>query len=933
MQPYTYIFTEIEKKWQTKWAQHKVGTTVNQSPNPPQTPKHYILNMFPYPSGSGLHVGHHTGYIASDILSRYYKHNGYCVMNPMGFDAFGLPAEQYAIQTGQHPAITTAQNIAKYKEQFDQIALDFDWDRVINTSEPAYYKWTQWIFLKLFNSWYNLSTQKAESIHTLTEMLARDGNAQVAAICDPDTPIFSAEEWNAFSETMQQAKLLHYRMAYLKDSMVNWCEILGTVLANEEVKDGCSERGGYPVIRKKMRQWSLRIGAYAERLLTDLDILEWPASTKEIQRNWIGRSEGAHIVFRIQGQRGQTITVFTTRPETIFGVCFIALAPEHPWVAFMANQTGNPELLAYIQQATKRSDRNRLSNTSFLSGVFIGACVIHPFTGAPLPIWVADYVLPNYGTAAIMGVPAHDSRDYTFAQSFDLLVLPIIESDMLVEDGPYESIQGKMINSDFLNGLSALEARKKIIAQLIKKRIGTSQINYKIQDPVFSRQRYWGEPVPIYYKSDGLPYSLPEDQLPLLLPAVSSYQPQRSGAPPLSNAPNWTTREGYPLELTTMPGWAGSSWYFLRYMDPHNDQTFASEEKQAYWNNVDLYIGGAEQATSHLIYARFWTKFLYDLGYIHMSEPFPKLFHQGMVQNLSALVYQIKNSNTFVSVNLKAQYDTISIHVPIEFIEKKDILNLKAFKDWRPEFRNATFLLEEGVYICGRKMEKMSKSKHNVINPDTIIAQYGADALRLYLMFLGPLEQSKIWDMSNIEGIARFLGKVWRFVHQAKASWTIEVEATSQMLHIIHKTIKKITEDIQKYSFNTAISSLMICINALSPCHPVAKSIVSDFIILLHPFAPYITAELWEIIGQTERIDQVPFPTWDPAYLSLTGTQAVYSIAVNGKVRTKMTFDSHVSHAVIEKEVLENPHIQKWIKGQSPKNVIIILHKMVNVVL
>ena len=927
MQP--YIFTEIEQKWQNRWkAQKSITDPIAFTAK--SKPKYYMLNMFPYPSGSGLHVGHYVGYIASDILSRYYKHSGYHVMNPMGFDAFGLPAEQHAIQTGQHPAVTTAKNTEKYIVQLNQVGLDFDWDQSVNTSEPHYYKWTQWIFLQMFNAWYNTATQEATPIQALIDEFALHGNTKVAAACDDHTPIFSAEQWLSFSESEQHAKLLHYRLAYLKDSTVNWCEELGTVLANEEVKDGFSERGGYPVTRKKMKQWSLRMTAYTERLLTDLDPLDWPISTKEMQRNWLGKSQGAEITFRLQGQRGEAITVFTTRPETIFGACFIALAPEHPWATFMATQTSNPELITYIEEAKNRSERSRLADATFLSGVFVGICVIHPFTGAPLPIWVADYVLPGYGTGAIMGVPAHDKRDYIFAQSFDLLTLPVIESNILVEDGPYEAAQGKMINSDFLNGLSVPEAVEKVMKKFMEKRIGKYKVNYRLQDPIFSRQRYWGEPFPIYYKEDKLPYALSEDELPLLLPEVSSYKPNKSGAPPLGNASNWSTAEGYPLDLHTMPGWAGSSWYFLRYMDPHNQSVFLSKEKASYWRGVDCYIGGAEHATGHLLYARFWTKVLYDLGHIHINEPFPKLLHQGMIQHVTAIVYRLKDQNVFVSSGLIAEYDVVPIYIPIAFVKKR-VVDLEALKNWHPDFLDADFLLEEGQYICGGKMEKMSKSKYNVVDPEQVIAEYGADALRLYLMFLGPLEQAKPWDVCGIEGVCRFLNKVWRWVDQAKASWgTTELLPNEEMLKITHKTIKKVTESIKKCSFNTAISSLMIGLNSLSSFDQVPQSIIEKFTLLLDPFAPYMAAELWESIGKTGSISEVPFPLWDEKYLEETSFE--YGIAVNGKVRTKMVFDHDTSPMAIEKAVLADQVIQKWLAGQSPKNVIVVPNKMVNVV-
>ncbi|MDD9140080.1 MAG: leucine--tRNA ligase [Candidatus Cardinium sp.] len=921
-----YNFTLIEEKWQNIW--QKQQETIPHEPSH-YARKYYVLNMFPYPSGSGLHVGHYTGYVASDIIARYYKHKGYHVMNPMGFDSFGLPAEQYAIQTGQHPAITTEKNISKYKRQFRQMGLDFDWDRQINTSEPTYYKWTQWIFLQLFNAWYNNTTQKAEPIETLLQAFTSNGNHTVEAACDEDTPLFSAQEWNAFTASEQQAKLLHYRLAYLKYSMVNWCETLGTVLANEEVKNGFSEIGGYPVTRKKMKQWSLRMTAYAERLLEDLSSLDWPLPTKEMQRNWIGRSKGAEITFSVQGASDQTIKVFTTRPETIFGACFIALAPEHPFASFIANTTGDTILIDYIHKARNQSDRNRLADPTTLSGMFLSAYAIHPFTGARLPIWVADYVLPNYGTAAIMGVPAHSRQDYLFAQSFKLPSLPVIKSDNSLESEPYEGTEGKLINASFLNGLSVPMAFASIIQELVRKKIGKYKINYKVRDPIFSRQRYWGEPFPIYYKEDGLPYALSEDQLPLVLPEVSSYQPNKSGEPPLSNALNWTTPEGYPLELTTMPGWAGSSWYFLRYMDAHNANDLVSKAEEEYWSPVDCYIGGAEHATAHLLYARFWTKVLYDLGHIRRKEPFNKLFHQGMILNLSALAYRIKDKNEFVSFHLKESYDVVGIHVPIKFVHNH-ILDIKALKKWRPEFADATFILEDGKYICGSKMEKMSKSKHNVVNQERVIAQYGADALRLYLMFLGPLEESKPWDLAGIEGCSRFLHKIWRFVHYAQDSWTTtECINAKEITKTMHQTIQKVTEAIQRCSFNTAISSLMICLNKLSAHKKVKKSIVENFILLLEPFAPYIATELWEIIGKG-NIRTFPFPDWDKAYL--VETSYAYPVAINGKIRTKIIFDCPTPDTIIEREVLMDAVIQKWLSGKTVKKVIIIPRKMINIV-
>ncbi|MBX9889983.1 MAG: leucine--tRNA ligase [Amoebophilaceae bacterium] len=926
MRPYN--FTSIEEKWQKIWKKQK-GSIPHASPQQP--PKYYLLNMFPYPSGSGLHVGHHTGYVASDILARYYRHQGYQVMNPMGFDAFGLPAEQYAIQTGRHPAITTGINIARYREQFDQIGLDFDWDKQIDTSDPAYYKWTQWIFLQLFNAWYNHTTEKAEPIATLIERFTHQGNHTINAACDEDTPLFSAEEWKRFSPSEQQANLLPYRLAYLKYSTVNWCEALGTVLANEEVKNGCSEVGGYPVTRKKMKQWSLRMTAYAGRLLADLNPLDWPLSTKEMQKNWIGRSEGVEITFKVQGSSDQTIKVFTTRPETIFGVCFMVLAPEHPFASFMAAQTANPMLIDYIEKTKNQTDRNRLIEATGCSGVFLDAYVMHPFTGVPLPIWIADYVLPDYGTGAIMGVPAHDNRDYTFAQAFKLPVMAVIESNKPPEAGAYEAQEGIMINSSLLNGLSVPMAFERIIQELTQKGIGNYRVRYKVRDPIFSRQRYWGEPFPIYYKEDGLPYALAEDQLPLVLPAVNNYKPNQFGEPPLSHALDWATPAGYPFELTTMPGWAGSSWYFLRYMDPHNTHALVDKKQAAYWNQVDFYIGGSEHATGHLLYARFWTKVLYDLGHIDIEEPFLKLFHQGMILSFSALAYRIKDKNEFVSFNLKEGYDVVAIHLPTTFVQK-NVLDIEAFKNWRPEFAEATFILENGQYLCGSKLEKMSKSKHNVVNPDTVIAQHGADALRLYLMFLGPLEESKPWDLSGIEGTSRFLHKVWRFVEERDWATTADASAdtSEDVTKIMHQTIKKVRGAIESCSFNTAISSLMIFFNKLSVQERVEKMVIENFILLLEPFAPYIAAELWERIYNGEHIKTVAFPTWDEAYLM--ETSYLYPVAINGKLRTKLMFDGDTPDTIIEKEVLANEIIKKWLSGQKVKKVVIVRNKMINMV-
>lgn len=925
MQPYN--FSTLESKWQKIWEKN----ALDREDDITTLPKYYVLNMFPYPSGSGLHVGHYLGYVGSDILARYYGHCGYHVINPIGFDSFGLPAEQYAIQTGQHPAITTAKNIEKYTKQLKKIGINFNWERSINTSDPTYYRWTQWMFLQFFNAWYNLSTQRAEPLLSLIEHFKAHGTQGLNACCSDDTKPFSAQDWATFSEEEQQEVLMKYRLAYLKDSVVNWCEALGTVLANEEVYDGFSERGHHPVVCKKMKQWHLRITAYADRLLDGLNDLDWPSSTKRMQLNWIGRSEGVEITFRIQGQLDSSIVIFTTRPEMIFGSCFIAISPGHPFVDTILSNSQDDILINYVKKARETPCGHGPANHDFLSGVFTGFCAIHPFTGVPLSIWIADYVLPNYGTGAIMGVPMHNRQDYLFAQSFELLSLAVIEPLDNPSDVVYEGKDGKMINSMFLNGLSVEQAYRVMIQKLTEQGIGKCKVHYKIQDPVFSRQRYWGEPLPIFYKDNGYPYALDEAQLPLVLPDISSFQPKPSTPSPLSNATNWHTQEGYPLELNTMPSWAGSSWYFLRYMDPGNSQSFLDKDKGAYWGQVDCYIGGSEHATGHLLYSRFWTKVLYDLGYIGIEEPFKKLFHQGMVQSYSALAYRIKHTNQFVSFNLKDDYDVVEMHVPIEFVHNR-ILDRNAFKKWRPEFKDATFIIElDGHYLCGSKVEKMSKSKFNVINPDQVIAQYGSDALRLYLMFLGPLESSKPWDLSGIEGVARFLKKVWAFIHNMPLSQEDQASNDRKALKIMHQTIKKVTEAIQRLSFNTAISSLMICLNQLSTFSAIPSVVKRDFTLLLDPFAPHIAAELWQVMGYCDDIKSVPFPIYDRGFVE-EGDVIQYPIAVNGKVRTQFVVHRNCSNNAIEKQVLENKIVKQWVKGRVVQKVIIVPCKMINVV-
>ena len=920
-----YDFQAIEQKWQQYWQSHQTFRTEGDT----SRPKCYILDMFPYPSGEGLHVGHPLGYIASDIVARYKKSQGYNVLHPMGFDAFGLPAEQYAIQTGQHPAVTTAQNIQRYKEQLSRLGLAYDWDRAISTCDPAYYKWTQWIFLKLFQSWYDTALQKAQPIERLIVIFEQEGNSQVKAACDENTPIFTAQAWHQKTEQAQQQMLLRYRLAFLEDTTVNWCPELGTVLANEEVKDGVSERGGYPVVRKQMKQWSLRITAYADRLLDDLEELNWPASAKEVQRNWIGRSEGAELAFEVKiPSQTHHIKVFTTRPDTIFGVTYIALSPEHPLVHELTTADQQAAISAYVAQVQNRSERERLADVKHVTGTFTGAYTTHPFTGQRLPIWVADYVVAGYGTGAVMGVPAHDSRDYAFAKHFDLPIIQVIAGGDITQ-AAYESQTGTMVNADFLNGLSVQEAAPQVIQKLEQIQIGTRKTTYRLRNAIFSRQRYWGEPFPIYYK-DGVPYALPEDQLPLELPPVKAYKPTPTGQPRLGNATNWQTAKGYPLELSTMPGWAGSSWYCFRYMDPHNAEALVGAEAQAYWQAVDLYLGGAEHTTSHLLYARFWTKFLYDLGYVSVREPFQQLINQGIIQGKSSFVYRVKGTSQFVSYNLHHHYDTVPMHVSIDLVEH-DVLDIAAFKQWRPELAAATFVLEDGRYICGSEVEKMSKSKYNVVNPDTIIEQYGADTLRLYTMFLGPIDQSKPWDIHGIEGVFRFLTKVWRLFHTQADSLTItDAPPTKASLKVIHKTIKKVTEDIQRYAFNTAVSTLMIGVNELTALKCDNRAALQDLVLLLAPFAPHLAEELWQLLGHTQSVIQAPFPRYEEQYLQ--EEEFAYPIAINGKVRAKMTFSLDTPPEAMEQQVLAHETIQKWIQGRHPQRIIIVPQKMVNVV-
>ncbi|MBW3470525.1 leucine--tRNA ligase [Arthrospiribacter ruber] len=915
----------IEKKWQQYWEQNQIfNAQVN-----PNKPKFYSLDMFPYPSGAGLHVGHPLGYIASDIITRYKRLQGFNVLHPMGYDSFGLPAEQYAIQTGQHPAITTEENIKRYTEQLKNIGFAFDWDKEVRTSNPDYYKWTQWIFMQLFNSYYDKTEDKAKSIASLIEKFESNGNAGISAVCDEDTPEFSAEDWKAFSEKEKQEMLLKYRLTYLAETTVNWCAALGTVLSNDEVKDGFSERGGHPVERKKMMQWSMRITAYADRLLKGLDTVDWNEPIKEMQRNWIGRSTGAEMVFQVKGQ-DKLIKVFTTRIDTIYGVTYLALAPEHDYVKDLITDDQRQTAEAYVEVAKNRSERERMSDVKTISGAFTGSYAINPFNGEEIQIWVADYVLAGYGTGAVMAVPAHDERDYNFAKHFGLEIRQVIEGSM--EEGSFPGKGGTIINSDFLSGLEMKAAMDKAIAFLEEKKIGKGKIQYRMRDAIFTRQRYWGEPLPVYFK-DGLPYLIEEKDLPLVLPEVDKYLPTEDGEPPLARAKDWnyTTSEGtFPLERSTMPGWAGSSWYFFRYMDPKNEEKFVAEEIAKYWGAVDLYIGGAEHATGHLLYSRFWTKFLFDIGAVSIEEPFQKMINQGMIQGRSNFVYRVKGSNQFVSLGLKDQYETSAMHVDVNIVHN-DQLNLEKFKAWRPDLADATFILEDGKYICGSEIEKMSKSKYNVVNPDDIIERYGADTLRLYEMFLGPLEQFKPWNTNGIDGVSKFLKKLWKLYHDNNSNVAIsEDKPSAEELKTLHKTIKKTQEDLENYSFNTSVASFMICVNELTALKCNKKAILEPLAILVSPYAPHIAEELWAILGHEESIIHATFPEFNEAYLVESSHE--YPVSINGKMRAKLTLPLSMNKEEIEKSALEDETVQKWVEGKTPKKVIVVPGKIVNIV-
>ncbi len=918
-----YNFTEVEKKWREYWKQHKTyKTDIDRS-----RPKFYVLDMFPYPSGAGLHVGHPLGYIATDIYSRYKRLKGFNVLHPMGFDAYGLPAEQYAIQTGQHPAVTTSVNLARYKEQLDIMGFCYDWDREVQTCDPSYYKWTQWTFIRLFESWYCKKNNKSLPISELISMFSASGTQGIQAACSEDL-VFSASEWNVKSEKEQQEILMNYRLAYLSNQMVNWCPELGTVLANDEVADGFSVRGGHPVERKLMKQWSLRITAYAQRLLDGLDTLDWPHSLKEIQRNWIGRSEGASVIFGVKDRAELQIEIFTTRPDTMFGATYMVLAPEHDLVSTLTTADQKQAVQEYVAMAKNRSERERMTEVKRVSGVFTGSYAVNPLTQQPIPVWIADYVLAGYGTGAIMAVPAHDSRDYAFARHFNLPILEVVAGGDISEES-YDAKEGKMINSGFLDGLDVKAAIKAAIDRIVELKIGYGTVNYKLRDASFSRQRYWGEPFPVYYK-DGMPYALDESALPLELPAVKSYLPTPTGEPPLANAENWVSAGGYPLETNTMPGYAGSSGYYLRYMDPRNDSEYFSKDAIDYWQNVDLYIGGAEHATGHLIYARFWNKFLFDLGLTPLDEPFKKLINQGMIQGRSKLVYRIKGGNVFVSYNLKDEFDCTPIHVDVSLVED-DVLDTEAFKQWRPDYAGATFILEDGFYLCGSETEKMSKSLHNVVNPDELIGRYGADTFRMYEMFLGPLTDSKPWDTNGIEGVFRFIRKFWRLFHNEQNEFMVSDGTPSdQEYKVLHRTIKRVQEDIERYSFNTVVSTFMICVNELNELKCNKREILNELLILISPFAPHIAEELWQQTGHSESITSAAFPVFNESYLIENAFE--YPVSFNGKMRFKLTLPLDFSVADVEKAVLEYRDSAKWLEGKSPKKIIFVKGKIINVV-
>ncbi|MGM9801216.1 MAG: leucine--tRNA ligase [Candidatus Limisoma sp.] len=920
-----YRHKEIEQRWKQYWKDNNVyKTDIDNS-----RPKYYVLDMFPYPSGAGLHVGHPLGYIASDIFARYKRLQGYNVLHPMGYDSYGLPAEQYAIQTGQHPEVTTVNNINRYREQLEKIGFCYDWSREIKTCDPKYYKWTQWAFIKMFNSYYDRSLAKAMPITALEEYFAAHGSTGIDA-AESEHLDFTAEEWAGWDERRRREVLMNYRIAYIGNTMVNWCPKLGTVLANDEVSEGVSIRGGYPVEQKVMRQWCLRVSAYAQRLLDGLETIDWTDSLKETQRNWIGRSEGAEMNFKVVG-KDINLEIFTTRADTIFGVTFMVLAPESEYVSQLVTAEQKEAVDAYLQQIKHKTERERLIERQ-VSGVFSGSYAVNPLTGKEIPVWISDYVLAGYGTGAIMAVPAHDSRDYAFARHFDLPIIPLIEG-CDVSNESFDAKEGKMINSKGaeldLNGMEvkdAIAATKRFIEE---KGIGKVKVNYRLRDAIFSRQRYWGEPFPVYYK-DGVPYTLDEDKLPLELPEVDKFLPTETGEPPLGRAKNWATAEGYPYELCTMPGFAGSSAYYLRYMDPHNDSALVSQEADEYWRNVDLYVGGTEHATGHLIYSRFWNKFLYDLGVVCEDEPFKKLINQGMIQGRSNFVYRIKDTNTFVSYNLRKDYDTTEIHVDVNIVSN-DILDTEKFRAWRPEFADAEFILEDGKYVCGYAVEKMSKSMFNVVNPDDIVETYGADTLRLYEMFLGPIEQSKPWDTNGIDGVNRFIKKLWNLFYKGDDVLIDDTTPSADALKSIHKLIKKVTWDIEHFSYNTSISAFMICVNELTSLKCHSRAVLSDLAVLIAPFAPHLAEQLWHDLGNATTVCDARWPKFDEKYL--VESTVNYAVSFNGKARFNIKVANGTAREEVEKIALADPAAEKWLDGKTPKKIIVVPNKIVNIVI
>ncbi len=928
-----YNHKEIESSVRAYWEENQLYKVTEDTSKPP----YYVLDMFPYPSGAGLHVGHPLGYIASDIFARYKRLQGFNVLHPMGYDSFGLPAEQYAIQTGQHPEVTTETNIERYRKQLQNIGFSFDWSRELRTSDPEYYKWTQWGFIQLFNSYYDTQACCAKPIESLQAHLEQHGTEGLSAACSEEL-FLSAQEWQKATEKERSEWLMNYRLAYLGESMVNWCAQLGTVLANDEVSEGLSIRGGYPVEQRKMKQWCLRVSAYAERLLDDLEEVDWTDSLKETQRNWIGRSVGAQVDFTLQTS-GEKITVFTTRPDTIFGVTFMVLAPESEWVDKVTTSEQRAEVDEYLQRTKRRTERERIADRS-VSGVFSGGYVVHPFTGETIPVWISDYVLSGYGTGAIMAVPAHDSRDFAFARKFALPIVQVVvpsgqePSDTATWDNPIDSKEGTIVHSDFLNQLSVAQAIEKANQSIEERSLGSKKVNYRLRDAIFSRQRYWGEPFPIYYK-DNVPYSLAEEQLPLQLPEVDKFLPTEEGEPPLGRAQNWQTEDGYPYELSTMPGFAGSCAYYLRYMDPHNSNVLVDPVINRYWRQVDLYVGGTEHATGHLVYSRFWNKFLYDLGIVCEKEPFKKLINQGMIQGRSSFVYRIKETNQFVTLSLKDQYEVAPMHVDISLV-KNDVLDMEAFRKWRPDLAGASFITEpDGRYICGFAVEKMSKSMFNVVNPDDIVEHYGADTLRMYEMFLGPLEQSKPWDTNGIDGVYRFLKKLWGLFWDNDRLRLTNQEPTAEELKSLHRLIKKVTQDIERFSFNTSISAFMICIGELQNLNTSSVQILKPLLILLSPFAPHIAEHLWGVCAQAENTEAdsiltASWPKWDEKMLVENSVK--YPVSFNGKVRFNLELPTSLSKEEIEQEALQAPEAQRWLEGCSVKKIIVVPGRIINIV-